>query len=180
SVERSRLQLREPGVERGHPGDRRRGFGRHRGGRPARPRRGARAGAGQGALATESGPQAQVARIVERLARDDRPAALAQNLHLELPGWRAEIGAHVGKRDAAVQSVAIAAGGDEPDHLGATIYNRYRRRVGVSRIDEQRHEALLRARGRLPAQRLAADEVSLLVETHKTLERSHEGGVLAR
>src|SRR6202165_1812762 len=123
-----------------------------------------------------SSPQAQVVRIVERLARDNRPAALAQNFHLELRAWRGEIRADVGERDAAVQSVAIAAGGNEPDRLGTTIHNGYRRRVGVPGIDEQRHEALRWTRGRLLAQRLAADEGSRLVEADKTLERSHEGG----
>src|SRR5256885_8808556 len=130
--------------------------------------------------ANKSRLEAQVVRIVERLAPDERPAAVAEDFHLGLRARRAEIAPDVRERDAAVQSVTIAAGGDEPDHLHAPIHNGYRRRVGVSRIDEQRDEALLRTRGRLPAQRLAPDEVGLLVQTHKTLERGHEGGVLGR
>src|SRR5258708_34447307 len=91
--------------------------------------------------------RSQIARIVERLARDHRRAALAQNLHLELRAGCADIRADVGERDAAVQSVAIAAGGDEADHLGAPIHYGYRRGVRGFGIDEQRHEALLRTCG---------------------------------
>jgi len=50
SLERSAATRREPGMERGHPGDRGRGVGRHRGGRSARPRRGAGAFTGQGSF----------------------------------------------------------------------------------------------------------------------------------
>src|SRR4051812_19108467 len=74
--------------------------------------------------ASRSRPQPLVLRIVDRLLRDRRRVALAENFDLDLRAWRAEVLAHIGERDALADAVPVAAGADDADLRVAVEHDR--------------------------------------------------------
>src|SRR5581483_7241651 len=134
------------------------------------------AGSSPAMAVCRSRPQPFVLRIVDRLLRDRRLVALAEDLDLQLGARCRQVLAHIGERDALADAVAVAAGADDADLRVAVEDDRAGQRIRGWRLHDQRHEALDLAFAVAFEQRLLADEVALL-QLHETLEAGIEGRV---
>src|SRR5207244_4926590 len=103
-------------------------------------------------------------RVVERLAGDLEPDPVAEDLDLATGPDRGIVAGQIGIRDRALDRESVAARRDAPDDAAldadGLVAERDRQRI----VEHEAAESLARARGAGDEERLAADEVDVLVE----------------